>query len=410
MERPPNSFDDFLSHLRSNMHNPAWLNRHEAEIYDQLFHEGMVPHRMGEVSEILRTIVPHFTLQPTHKPWLQLIENFLHISLEGGLTERLRHAHYFAGVQYAIEGNGQAAEESLWQAIEIAQNVNDQQSLLEGYLALLRANVYTEDTKKRHRHTYHYLKDQLESCVEPLLAGRINYVLGMYHLRHNQLDEALGYTLNAEQIEWDNLQEAQIKNRYNQFEIRKRMLQIAISLGIIHRHRGAYEECRVYIEGAEMLLQLHPTLYVYEAAFIAYELSALARERAAYEEALVQAKTALGYFEALGHHSYVAASRCMISLALAELGYYDKALSALEPALDFYQGHTDLVNVIEGLYIKAFIYKKAKNCKEAGTYLMKALHKAKDLRSIQKYADFAAYYEEAIKKDLKELEDMDCDE
>ncbi len=332
-------FDDFLRDLRQNLEDPIYLNNNEEVIFDWLLEEGVKPHRISQVAEILQSIIPHYLRQPCVKPWEQLLKRYLAVLVEGKVEDHYREAQLIFSQYLLSNAGGQKVLDALAEARKLAMHNPNLQVRIDAYVEVLKANVFDANNRKLESHrTYNELRKYAEKTENPETRAVIFYALGMYHLRHYELDKAMEFATETFRLEHESLaRQRQIGGAT--FDTHTRMIEARIAMGIIHRHRENLLESDTILH--EALYWCSPEIHSYHKGIIKHELAWISYKTGQYKVAVETMMEAKEIFESLNHQALIASSDHSLGIMLIEEKNYKRALVLLGNALETY---TDLTN------------------------------------------------------------------
>jgi tetratricopeptide (TPR) repeat protein len=368
-------FENFLIDLRRNIEDPIYLNNNEDVIFDWLLEEGIKPHRIPQVAEILRRIIPHYLRQPSVRSWEQLIMRYVQITIEGNVQDRLPEAHLIYSQYLLSSKEGRQAMNELAKAHKLAKNNPNQQVRIDAYVEVLKAASVFDPNKRilEPEKTYNKLKTYAEKTTNPETKAVIRYALGMYHLRRAENEQALEFATQAYELERAELHR-QLQTGAESHHTRTRMIEARVAIGIIHRHRRELDTSENILADAQGLCI--NALHAYPGAIIDYELAWIARWRGDFGTAINYLMKAKQAFESLRHEIFVTSCDHSLGIMLIEEQNYERALKLLEGTLKVYAKIPHYANIVDVYHAIGYVYLR----RAADTILT-----AKDLNLAENY-------------------------
>lgn len=403
-------FDVFLTDLRRNIEDPIYLNDNEEVIFDWLLEEGVKPHRIPQVAEALRRVIPHYLRQPSVKAWEQLILRYLDVSLAGDVRDRLTEAQLIFSQYLLTSSEGRHTLRELAKARKLAQHSGNVDVRIAAYVEILKANLFSPgDRLLEPQKTYAELLAYAETTTNPETRAIIYYAFGMYHLRHGETDKALHFTTQSYLIEHAELAQQQERG-YAAHDTRTRMIEARIAMGIAQRHHGDLAQSAATLR--EALAQCVDELDSYPKAIISHELAWIDYREGRHVDAVDHAMSAKLTFETLRHHAFVAACNHSLGIMLIELGSYERALKLLGDALQTYSAMPHYIHMVDVHHAIGWVHqRRATDTEITASDLVRAeqqLKRAADiarqhLNDVPKRRD---HHLANIAEDLAALEDL----
>jgi tetratricopeptide (TPR) repeat protein len=357
-------FDQFLTLIRKNLDNRPWLIKYEFEILDKFFEEGLEPHRIEQVTNILTELTPHFLRRPSQLGWQSLLKELNHNIMIARDRDNFSRNQLMLGKFNLLTSRTKTwkALEQLWIAGETTEDTAER---IKAYTELLRANAaILPKTERLNRQQL--VEDLLSYAKEAddYTQRVIYYAVSIHFFRMVDLEQAYFFARKTSELAEKRLADGQLSGT-TLLDTKTHLIEALIVQGAIHRKDEDIDAALSCFARAEFVLEL--PFHYYQNALIEYELSWIAKLQENYDLAIEQLVRARECAQEISFPRFSAVIDHTLGILQCWTAEYEQARANLHLALRYWSNIEEWGNAADARHAYGFTYLvEAENALKAG--------------------------------------------